>query len=147
VVNGASDQTVREAIAAYGDPELSRLTAGDGSFVLRPADVGGERFALFHVILIEVPHPMSVMLAASEDEARITSWRPGVVAELLERDPALRDANTVWQLIRGGPLDGHLEDAELAEPGRYEFTVRDDTTDALDRWRLVLSPPGVERIS
>jgi hypothetical protein len=146
-VNEPSDETVREAISGYGDPELSRLTAIDSSFVLRPAEVNSERFALYHVILVEVPHPMSVMLAASQDKAQITSCRPAVVAELLERDPALRDATIVWQLVRGGPLDGHLQDAELTGSGRYEFTVRDDATDELNRWRLVLSPPGLARVS
>jgi hypothetical protein len=146
-VSEPSDQTVRDAIAAYGDPEISRLTAGDHSFVLRPASTAGERFATYHVILVEVPHPMSVMLATSEDEALITSGRPAIVAEVVERDPGLRDAATVWDLIRGGPLDGHLAEAELAGSGRYEFTVRDSATDELSRWRLTLSPPGLERVS
>jgi hypothetical protein len=146
-VNEPSDETVREAIAALGDPELSRWTSGDSSFVLRPARAQGERFALYHVILVEVAHPMSVMLAANEEEALITSGRPEVVADIVERDPGLRDAAAVWDLVRGGPLDGHLQEAELAGPGRYEYTVRDDATDELSRWRLTLSPPGLERVS
>jgi hypothetical protein len=146
-VDEPSDETVRQAIAAYGDPELSRLTSGDGSFVLRPASAEGESFALYHVILIEVPHPMSVMLAASEGEALITSGRPAVVADVVARDPGLRDAAAVWDLIRGGPLDGHLQESGLAGPGRYEFTVRDDATDEVSRWRLTLSPPGLESVS
>ena len=80
-MNEPSDETVREALATHGDPELSRLTSGDGSFVLRPASTQGERFALYHVILVEVPHPMSVMLAASEDETLITSGRPEAVED------------------------------------------------------------------
>jgi hypothetical protein len=145
-VSEPSDQTVRDAIAAYGDPEISRLTAGDHSFVLRPASTAGERFATYHVILVEVPHPMSVMLVATDEEAVITSGRPEVVADVVERDPGLGDAATVWDLIRGGPLDGRLEEAGLAGPGRYEFTVRDDATGERGRWRLTLSPPGVERL-
>jgi hypothetical protein len=145
-VDEPSDRTVRDAIAAYGDPEISRLTAGEHSFVLRPASTGGERFATYHVILVEVPHPMSVMLAATGDEAVITSGRPEIVADVVERDPGLRDAATVWDLIRGGPADGRLEEAELAGPGRYEFTVRDDATGERTRWRLTLSPAGLERV-
>jgi hypothetical protein len=139
-----NDETVRAAIARHGDPEISMLTADDGSFVLRDAGQG-ERFALHHVIFVNVPHPMSVMLAASADEALITSSRPDVVAGVVDRDPGLRAPEIVWDLIRGGPLDGHLAAAELVRPGIYEFAVRDDA-DEVKRWRLTLSPPRVERL-
>ncbi len=133
-----SDATVREAIAAQGDPELSALTAGESSFVLREASAQGDRFSLYHVILVEVPHPMSVMLAVDEDRTVVTSERPEVVAEIVDADPALREPETVWDLIRGGPMNGRLE-AASADAGTYAFTVRDDATDALSRWRFTLA--------
>ena len=142
-----SDDAVREAIEAHGDVELSALTAGAGSYVLRPASAQGERFSLYHVILVEVPHPMSVLLAVSEDRTVVTSGRPEVVAEVVSADPGLRAPEIVWDLLRGGPLDGRLDDAVLAGPESYEFTVRDDATDEVSRWRFTLAPPRVERVS
>jgi hypothetical protein len=142
-----SDDVVREAIEARGDVELSTLTAGAGSYVLRPASAQGERFSLYHVILVEVPHPMSVLLAASEDQTVVTSGRPEVVAEVVSADPALRAPDVVWDLLRGAPLDGRLDEAVLAGPERYEFAVRDDATDERSRWRFTLAPPRVERVS
>jgi hypothetical protein len=145
-VSEPTDDAVRAAIAAYDDPEITRLTADPGSFVLRPVSVQGDRFALYHVILLEVPHPMSVLLAVDGDDAVITSGRPRVVAEIVERDPSLGEAATVWDLIRGGPVDGHLQDASSAD-AVYEFAVRDDKTDELRRWRLELAPPALQRVS
>jgi hypothetical protein len=142
-----SDDVVREAIERYGDAELSALTAGASSYVLRPASVQGERFSLYHVILVEVPHPMSVLLAASEGQTVVTSGRPEVVAEIVDADPALRAPETVWDLLRGGALNGRLDEGVLVGPERYEFAVRDDASDELSRWRFTLSPPQVERVS
>jgi len=130
-----SPDAVRAAVAETGDPELAAWTARPGSFVLRPAERQGSRTALFHVVLVEVPHAMGFLVAVDPASGRVTvtSGRPEAVRRVIATDPALGDPASVWELIRGGAAQGDLVDAARTGEG-YEFRVRDRDTGEVGGW-------------
>ncbi|MGH2947768.1 MAG: hypothetical protein ACRDPC_16205 [Solirubrobacteraceae bacterium] len=139
-----SHQSVREAVTATGDAELDSLIDSAESYVLRPARLQGDVFALFHVVLLEVSHPMGVLLAVDRGTGRalVTSGEPDAVREVVAADPGLAEPHAVWELVRSPPMDGELLDAVSIRPGRYEFRVRDRETGAVRRLALSLSDRG-----
>jgi hypothetical protein len=143
-----SPETVRDAVAATGDPELAALVPTRESFVLRTAPRQGDRVGLFLVVPVEVAHPLAFMIAvdARSSRATVTTGRADAVREVLAADPSLRAPDAVWDLIRD-ERHGALEAAEVvAGPGegadRYEFRARDRDTGDVARWRLELSDAG-----
>jgi hypothetical protein len=141
-----SHASVRDAVVATGDPELALWTDSAQSYVLRPARPQGEKFQLFHVVLVDVPHAMGFLLAVDRatGRARVTSGEPDAVREVVDADPSLAEPAVVWDLVRAPPRDGELLEATStpADDRRYEFRVRDRETGEIQRWALSLSDRG-----
>ena len=142
-----SDEAVRRAVAATGDPQLAALIAGPGSYVLRPARLTGHQLAFFNVIALNVAHSAGFLLAFDPRSGRteVTSRRPGAVAWVLSLEPGLAAPEIVWELIREQSIPQRLIGAHLDgtnESGRrYLFDV-EDGSGVGTRWSLRFDDGG-----
>jgi hypothetical protein len=98
------------------------------------------------VILLNVAHPMSLLLAFDPRSGRteVTSQRPSAVAWILMLEPGLADPESVWELIREPSSPQRLIMAEVDDEGgerRYVFDV-DQGPGARTRWSLSLTDGG-----
>jgi hypothetical protein len=98
-------EQIAEAVAETGSPELAAWTRTPESYVLRRSTlVNLENHSIWFVIPADAPHPVSVTVCASEDEAIVTTQRPIGVARVIAGEPALHGspelAAAVVELIR-----------------------------------------------
>jgi hypothetical protein len=142
-----SDEAVRSAVAATGDPQLGALIAGPGSYVLRPATLTGHQLAFFDVIALNVAHSAGFLLAFEPRSGRtqVTSQRPDAVGWVLSLEPELATPEIVWELIREPSMPQRLIEAhldEMSESGRrYLFDV-EDGSGVSARWSLTFDDGG-----
>jgi hypothetical protein len=140
-----SDVAVRSAVAATGDPQLQALIAAPASYVLRPSNLTGQSLTFYHVILVNVAHPVGFLIAFDPESGRteVTSQRPEAVIWVVSAEPELAPEG-VWELVRDPSSQQRLIEAHVEEDGaarRYFFDVEQDLK-AVTRWSLTLADHG-----
>jgi hypothetical protein len=140
------------AAAVADDAELARWTATPADYILRPgrADLGLRQHTLWFLIPTDVPHPISVTLAAdASGKALRTTGQPEAAWRVLsvEGAPLQGDAAgaRVHELLRDhGRHQAYVPGSTVVQPEgigwRVELSV-DDRADGRQRWTALLDGP------
>ena len=144
---------VMDAVRRSGDIELQQLVRTEDSYVLRATPMDGvSAHDVYRLLLVQVPHPMSVWLTVTCDAKQVDVLTRNLPAirDFLAREPAVAGAADLAarfvELYRAQEVRVHVLDAPRPEVTRagadLRIAVAVELAGRRERWDASLPAKG-----